>query len=287
MPDSHQTPDVTRLRIDVAYDGTNFSGWASQPGRRTVQATLETALATILRLTDVRLTVAGRTDVGVHARGQVAHVDIPAESGAELGAEAICRRLAGVLPEDVRVRRVVQAPTGFDARFSASWRRYSYRVCDDSSGVDPLDRHAVLAWPRQLDVGAINRSAQRLMGEHDFAAFCKQRAGATTIRTLLECTWTRDGNVLTGAVVADAFCHHMVRAVVGCLLLVGEAAKPERWPAEVLAGRVRDPRVQVVAPRGLSLDAVGYPADDQLADRAQASRAVRTLSPDGPAVEKQ
>jgi tRNA pseudouridine38-40 synthase len=276
-----QTPNVagdastTRLRLDLAYDGTDFSGWADQPGRRTVQGTLEAAIATVCRLPHARLTVAGRTDAGVHARGQVAHVDLPVDVVAGLAAHGLARRLARILPEDVRVRAVTVAPMGFDARFSAIWRRYAYRICDDAAAADPLTRRHVLTWSRPLDETLMNAAAGQLLGEHDFAAFCKKRAGATTIRTLHESSWTRESDVLTGRVVADAFCHNMVRSLVGCLISVGEERQPVEWPAALLRGTVRDPRVRVVAPVGLTLEEVGYPSDADLAARASESRRLR------------
>ena len=266
-----------RLRLDVAYDGAGFSGWAAQPGRRTVQGTLESALTTVLRLDSARLTVAGRTDAGVHARGQVCHVDLPATALADVSLDRLAHRLSRLLPDDVRVRRVVLAAEGFDARFSACWRRYAYRVCDDPLGADPLQRRTVLWWPRPLDVPAMNRAARPLLGEHDFAAFCKKRDGATTIRTLQELAWVRAGDLVTARVVADAFCHHMVRSLVGCLLAVGEGRYGEDWPGLVLQGRSRDPRVRVVWAHGLSLEEVGYPPDAELADHAVRVRAVRTV----------
>jgi tRNA pseudouridine38-40 synthase len=269
------TSSTVRLRLDLAYDGTDFSGWADQPGRRTVQGTLEAAIATVTRLPEVRLTVAGRTDAGVHARGQVAHVDLP--SGAA-DPDGLTRRLARLLPDDVRVRRIAPAPEGFDARFSAVWRRYAYRICDDAVAADPLLRRHVLSWPRRLDEEAMHAAGQLLLGEHDFAAYCKKREGATTIRALRELTWSRvspDGDVLTGRVVADAFCHNMVRSLVGALVAVGEGRHPVDWPAEVLRTGVRDPRVGVVAPVGLTLEEVGYPPDDELAARAIESRRLR------------
>ena len=257
-----------RLRIDLSYDGTDFRGWAAQPGLRTVQGTLEVALATVLRLPEVSVVCAGRTDTGVHARGQVAHVDLPDEAYDE-GLE---RRLNGILPPDLRVRAVSQAPEGFDARFSAVWRRYGYRVADAPALVDPLTRNHVLARPRPLDVGAMAEASRPLLGLHDFAAFCKRREGATTIRTLLDLTWARDAAGLAVATVrADAFCHHMVRSLVGCLLAVGEGRRPVGWPAEVLTAAVRDSAVAVVPAHGLTLEEVGYPDHDELA--AQAGRA--------------
>jgi tRNA pseudouridine38-40 synthase len=271
---------TVRLRIDLAYDGGDFHGWATQPGLRTVQGDVESALATVLRLGEVTLVCAGRTDTGVHARGQVVHLDLePAVLDAVRGrddgspTDALTRRLNGLLPPDVRVRRVVTAPDGFDARFSPLWRRYAYRVTD---GVpDPLTRHQVLDWPRRLDVGALNEASALLLGLHDFAAFCKQREGATTVRTLLDLSWVRDGDVLTGTVRADAFCHHMVRSLVGCLLAIGEGRRPVAWAGEILGAAVRDPAVAVVAPHGLTLEEVRYPPDADLAARAATARVRR------------
>lgn len=279
-----------RIRIDLAYDGGDFHGWAVQPGLRTVQGELEGALATALRVPAVTVTCAGRTDTGVHARGQVVHLDLPAEtlatSAGRSGAPptaALERRLGGLLPPDVRVRRVLEAPPGFDARFSALWRRYAYRVADPVAGVDPLTRRHVLAWPRAVDLAAMTASAAALLGEHDFGAFCKRREGATTVRRLLDLTWDRDeSGVAVATVRADAFCHHMVRSLIGCLLAVGEGRRPAAWPAAILAAGVRDPAVAVVPPHGLTLEEVGYPPAAELAARAELSRRVRVPSgPDG------
>jgi tRNA pseudouridine38-40 synthase len=269
-----------RLRIDLAYDGGDFHGWAVQPGLRTVQGELEAALGTVLRLPDASTVCAGRTDTGVHARGQVVHVDVEDETLALAAGrfdgdpgEAVTRRLNGVLPADLRVRRVRAAPPGFDARFSPVWRRYAYRVCD---GVpDPLTRHHVLGWPRPLDVEAMNEASAALRGLRDFAAFCKQRDGATTVRTLLALSWAREGDRLTSTLRADAFCHHMVRSLVGCLLAVGEGRRPVQWPSEVLTTGVRDAAVTVVPAHGLTLEEVGFPPDDELATRATEARARR------------
>ncbi len=271
-----------RLRLDVSYDGTGFSGWADQPGLRTVQGTIEDALATVLRAPvgdggGGRLTVAGRTDAGVHARGQVCHVDVAPEALAELGGDLarLVWRLSRLLPADVRVKSIVPAPEGFDARFSATWRRYAFRICDAPVSADPLHRHHVLDWRRRLDEGAMNAASEQLKGMHDFAAYCKRREGATTIRTLRELAWSREGDVLTGRVVADAFCHHMVRSLVGALIAVGEGRQQVEWPAQVLAARVRHPEVLVVPPQGLTLEEVGYPDDAELAARAAESRTRR------------
>jgi tRNA pseudouridine38-40 synthase len=263
---SQTSPELLRARLDVAYDGAAFAGWARQPGQRTVQGELEAALGRLLR-EPVRLTVAGRTDAGVHARAQVAHADVP--TGVDLAD--VQRRLASLLPADVRVRRVVPAPAGFDARFSALARRYAYRVADDPTGVDPLRRHDTVWHRRRLDVTAMRSAAAPLLGEHDFAAYCKPRPGATTVRRLLRLDVERADAVVLD-VEADAFCHTMVRALVGALLAVGDGRRPVRWPAELLAARTRDSRVVVVPAHGLTLVGVTYPPDAQLAERAAQAR---------------
>lgn len=261
-----------RLRIDLAYDGADFRGWATQPGLRTVQGVLGEALATVLRVDSVTTVCAGRTDAGVHARGQVVHLDLLPQHLPE----HLLRRLNGVLPPDVRVRRVAEAPPGFDARFSALWRRYAYRIADDPALVDPLTRAHVLVWPRPLDLEAMNDATAALVGQHDFAAFCRKREGATTIRTLLDLSWGRTpGGVVEAVVRADAFCHSMVRSLVGCLLVVGEGRRPPSWAAEILTAGARDPGVTVAPARGLTLEEVAYPGDADLASRASETRAKR------------
>lgn len=272
-------PGHVRVRLDLSYDGTDFHGWAKQAGgRRTVQGEIEDALRTVTRSKETyELTVAGRTDAGVHARGQVAHVDLPVELWAE-HQEKLLKRLAGRLPKDVRVWRLTEAPVGFNARFSAIWRRYAYRVTDDPGGVDPLLRGHVLwhDWP--LDVDAMNEAARALLGEHDFAAYCKRREGATTIRTLQELSLVRGGDgVITATVRADAFCHNMVRSLIGALLFVGDGHRGPQWPGKVLAAGVRDSAVHVVRPHGLTLEEVGYPADELLAARNKEARNKRSL----------
>lgn len=273
-----------RLRLDIAYDGTAFHGWARQPVLRTVQGELEQAFDTVLRTGGTVLTVAGRTDTGVHARGQVAHVDLDeAVLAAVVGrsglspSDALVRKVNGVAAPDVRLRRVAPAPEGFDARFSAVWRRYAYRIADRPETVDPLVRGHVVAWPRPLDIDAMNAASADLVGLHDFAAFCKKREGATTIRTLTELGWRRIDGVVEATVRADAFCHSMVRALVGCLTAIGEGRKDVGWAAEVLAGRTREGGPAVAAAHGLTLEEVGYPEGEELAAQAERARARRTL----------
>ncbi|WP_109473917.1 tRNA pseudouridine(38-40) synthase TruA [Ornithinimicrobium cavernae] len=278
-----------RIRIDLAYDGTDFSGWAAQPGLRTVEVEVATALGTILRTDPPRLTVGGRTDAGVHARGSVAHADIDPSAWDRLPGrsdrpppEAAVTRLAGVLPPDIVVRAVRVVPDTFDARFSAVRRRYTYRICDRPATLDPLRRRDTVLHKKPLDERAMDAAAQSLTGLHDFAAFCRRREGATTVRTLLGYTWERGADgILLGTVVADAFCHSMVRALVGSVVPVGEGQYAVGWPAEILAGQVRDPRVTVMPAHGLCLEEIVYPPDEELGTRAQQARSIRSLGEAG------
>ncbi len=283
-------PAPLRIRLDLGYDGTDFSGWAAQPRLRTVEGTLSAALSTILRAEQpVRLTVAGRTDAGVHARGQVVHLDPDPAAWAALPGrssrtpeQAALSRLRGILPADIGLRAVSVAVEGFDARFSALQRRYLYRLADRPHLADPLRRHETVILKRDraraLDVDAMQDAAQALLGLNDFGAFCKRREGATTVRTLLDYSWRRGpDDTLEATVVADAFCHSMVRSLVGVVVPVGEGRKGIDWPAEVMRSGVRDPGVVVMPPHGLSLEEVVYPKGAGLAVRAQESRVRRTL----------
>jgi tRNA pseudouridine38-40 synthase len=292
-----QTRRVTRIRLDLAYDGAGFTGWAKQPGLRTVQGELEAALATIFRTVGPQptLTVAGRTDVGVHATGQVAHLDLDDAQVADLerarrgdhaprGLWALVRRLNGIAGAagDVQVQRATVAPPGFDARFAAVWRRYEYRVADAAALRDPRRRGYELWHPTALDGEAMAEAARSLLGLHDFASFCRPREGATTIRTLQEFSWSRDADgVLVAHVRADAFCHSMVRALVGACLAAG-AGRLATGRVVILRDAASRTNEFAVAPaKGLTLVDVGYPADDELAARAEQTRAKRAFDPDG------
>lgn len=277
MTSTDHTGTTTRWRLDVRYDGAGFSGWATQRGRRTVQGELELWLGRVLSLpTAPRLVCAGRTDAGVHARGQVAHVDLP--PGTIVDVSALLRRLRRALPEDLAVSAITPAPEGFDARFAASWRRYCYRIADELTEPDPLHRHLVVTIPRRLDLAAVNAAAGTLLGLRDFGAFCKRRDGATTVRTLLELGAARRADGLVEVTVrADAFCHSMVRCLVGALVEVGSGRRSVGWLTSVTAAAVRNGEVPVMPAHGLTLEEVGYPPDDQLATRATQARTLRTL----------
>ncbi len=287
MSPSHEAPSprgdggLVRVRLRVQYDGTDFSGWARQRDRRTVQGVLEDALRVLLHLDEAPRTVcAGRTDAGVHARGQVAHADVPVGTWVE--AARPVARLAGLLPPDVRVTAADLAPPGFDARWSAQSRRYAYRVDDSGSSTDPLRRGSVVAHPWPLDVARLNAASAPLLGEHDFAPFCKRREGASTVRTLLALEWMREADgVVVATVAADAFCHSMVRSLVGALLAVGDGRVDEGLPAQLLGRGTRGPEAMVAPARGLCLEEVKYPPDDELA--AAALRARRWRGPAGDA----
>ena len=305
-----------RIRLDFGYDGTGFAGWARQPGLRTVQGELEAGLSKILRFTRgfetelrsstrlgstepttdglatdgaVQVAVAGRTDAGVHARGQVAHLDVPASIWKDLPGRsdrvpevALVTRLNAVLPDDIVINSATTVPGDFDARFSAASRRYMYRIADDPIIRDALNRHSVLNWNRHLDVNLMDQAARKLVGLHDFAAFCKPRPEATTIRRLLTYSWRRpnsgpDKGLVVATIRADAFCHHMVRALVGAALKVGEHKKPVEWPLELLNSNATHLDTPIVPAHGLTLEEVTYPPLQFAAERATKIRAKRTL----------
>ena len=265
-----------RLRLDLAYDGTNFSGWSKQPERRTIQSEVESALQKLTRV-PVETIVAGRTDAGVHATGQVVHVDIP---DLEIGPyskkdhwniDELPYRLNRILDEDVRVLSATIAPVGFHARFSALRRHYQYRIMDSNRAILPMRRFDVAPWYRPLNVDVMNQSSAVLLGEHDFAAFCKFREGGTTIRTLEKFSWVRNAEGLTATIVADAFCYSMVRNLVGAVVCVADGRFQVEWIKEILENRKRISDSLVFPSRGLTLFQVDYPPEDQLLARIEAT----------------
>ena len=286
MPVTDSGGGHVRLRLDIAYDGTDFAGWAAQAGQRTVAGVLDETLSTVFRV-PVLCRAAGRTDTGVHATGQVAHIDLPGDAVAQAYPRnprpgepeflPLVRRLARFLPADVRVHDIVRAPAGFDARFSALRRHYRYRLSTAPHGVEPHEARFVTPWLRPLDVDAMQEASRHLLGLQDFAAFCKRREGATTIRDLQAVAWHRDGDLITVAVTADAFCWNMVRSVVGALLAIGEGRRSADWLTGLLEATSRSSDFAAAPARGLTLVRVDYPPDDQLAERIQVTREVRRL----------
>jgi len=265
-----------RLRIDIAYDGTAFFGWAAQPDRRTIQDLVEEAIARISR-SDVESVVAGRTDAGVHATGQVIHVDLPDALFSDgLSYIDLRYKLNRILDEDVRIMEISDAPEGFHARFSALRRVYTYKILDNNDVIPPLSRYDVAPWYRPLDADLMNQASALVLGHHDFAAFCKFKEGGTTIRTLEKYQWQRDETgLLVAEVIADAFCYSMVRNLVGAVVCVADGRKDPSWMAELLANKERVSDSLVFPARGLSLTRVDYPSDQELLDRAKVTIAKR------------
>jgi tRNA pseudouridine38-40 synthase len=253
-----------RLRLDLSYDGTNFSGWAVQPDRRTVQQVIEDAISTVAQA-KAETIVAGRTDAGVHATGQVIHVDVP----ETLELSDLAYKLNRILDEDIRVNQISIAPPAFHARFSALRRYYEYRILDENKVIPPLARFNTESWYRPLDVDVMNQASALLLGTHNYAAFCKFREGATTIRTLETFSWRRDRDgYLIGDVVADAFCYSMVRNLVGAIVCVADGRKDLSWITTLLEDKERVSDSLVFPARGLSLYKVDYPTDAELLERA-------------------
>ena len=275
-PTLHPESGFRRLRIDIAYDGTNFYGWGAQPDRRTIQDLVEEAISRISRV-DTESIVAGRTDAGVHATGQVIHVDVPdVMFDGELNYIDFRYKLNRILDEDVRIMSIIDAPSGFHARFSALRRHYVYKLIDNNDVIPPLTRNDVASWYRPLDVDRMNEASKLVLGHHDFAAFCKFREGSTTIRSLEKYEWKRrDDGMLVADIVADAFCYSMVRNLVGAVVCVADGRKEPSWIAELLANKERVSDSLVFPARGLTLYQVDYPSDDQLLERARITVAKR------------
>lgn len=248
-----------RLKIDLAYDGTNYSGWAKQPNLRTVQEEFETALSTITQY-KVETIVAGRTDAGVHATGQVIHVDVP----ETINLDELAFKLNRMLDEDIRINNVTVITEAFHARFSATRRHYTYKIIDGNKAVPPLNRFDITPWYRTLDVDLLNAASALLIGEHDFAAYCKFREGSTTLRNLVRFDWVRDSQgLLIAELAADSFCYSMVRNLVGAAVCVAEGRFGTDWIAATLENRERISDSLVFPSRGLTLRQIDYPQEIQ------------------------
>ncbi|MDU2311653.1 MAG: tRNA pseudouridine(38-40) synthase TruA [Varibaculum cambriense] len=295
MGTDHLMDGSIRLRLDLAYRGAPFHGWARQPGLLTVQGRLEEALNLITRH-PAQLTVAGRTDAGVHARGQVAHLDVPKdfwlslsrgrEESDELRGERLRARLEGLagrgLNGALALKQISVVTRDFDARFSALSRTYRYLICDDPRAQDPC-RLDIARTSSPLEETTMQVAAQALCGEHDFLPFAKPREGATTVRTLHSFNISRPGAGIVQAMIrADAFCHSQVRFMMGALIEIGRGKYEPNWVGELLAAGVRDQRVPLADGRGLTLWEVAYPPEDEYALQAQKAKVVRTLPENSP-----
>lgn len=240
------------VRLDIEYDGSGFRGWARQPGLRTVQGELESALATVLR-ESIELTVAGRTDTGVHARGQVASF-----TTAVLPPEDLARRLNGLGPDDVAVAAASVVADGFDARRDARSRSYRYRLLARSSP-SPFEQGRALWWPHRVDLEALEACAAALPGNHDFTAFTPTQTDHVRFdRDVLAAAWRRSGNLLEFTITADAFMRNMVRALVGTQLEVASGRRTPASFAQLLEGAPRSAGGETAPPHGLYLEAVCY-----------------------------
>jgi len=272
-----------RYRIDLAYDGTNYWGFAAQKKYRTVQGELLKALTTVFGKSKnaFEMRVAGRTDAGVHATAQVVHIDLTPQQLKRLGRTVgMMGSLNDLLPDDIRIHNVTEAPEGFDARYSASYRRYRYTIADKLAPKNPLLARSTLWIKHELDLVNMQASALGLVGLHDFASFCRPKLGATTIREVRELTVKRNpaaGNVIEVEIRADAFCHNMVRAIVGALIAAGEGKTTPDGVIKRLEKRSRIGSFKVQPPHGLTLIEVGYPPNHQLAAQAEMAKNLRTL----------
>jgi len=245
-----------RLRIDLSYDGTNFSGWAIQPDRRTVQQVIEEAIGTVAQ-SKAETIVAGRTDAGVHATGQVIHVDVP----DSLELEDLAYKLNRILDEDVRINQIQIAPPAFHARFSALRRYYEYRILDENKVIPPLTRFNTASWYRPLDLDQMNHASALLLGTHDFSAFRAAECQANSpVRTLTESRVHRQGDWLVFDFAANAFLQHMIRNLVGALVYVGKGAEPVTLMTTLLSQKDRTLAPPTFMPDGLYLTAVDYDA---------------------------
>lgn len=275
----------TRLRIDCGYEGTHFFGWGIQPSHPSVQAALEIALGIVLRLDkkSFQTVVAGRTDAGVHALAQVFHVDLPEDFHlSDAALRALPRRLRGALGTDaISVHHVALAPPGFDARFSALSRTYEYRIADLAARKNPLHRKFFVVSPYRLDEQRMNELGVALLGLHDWAAFCRPRVAATTIRKLQSFSWIRDTEgVLIATVKADAFCRSMVRSLVGSAVAVGRGKITVDDVARVREQKARVSQWPVMPAKGLTLVSIEYPPEPDMAQQALDTRARRALTSD-------
>jgi tRNA pseudouridine38-40 synthase len=262
LPTLNPESGFARLRVDLTYDGTNFSGWAKQPNQRTIQEEFERALTTILR-TPVTTIVAGRTDAGVHAKHQVLHSDIPIDSKID----NLTFRLNQFLTDEIRVLRTAWAPVNFHARFTAQSRTYQYKIIDGGQVTAPLDRYDSVEWFRKLDINLMNLGSNLLLGEHDFFAYCKFREGGSTVKNLLKFEWHRDENsIVIGEIQANSFRYNMVRNLVGAAVCVGEGRFEPKWMKKVLDERLRVSDSYVFPAKGLTLISISYPETDQYLD---------------------
>ncbi|MEY2798362.1 MAG: hypothetical protein RIS22_628 [Actinomycetota bacterium] len=265
----------SRIRVDCQYDGTSFSGWSIQPDRRSVQGVIEDVLSRVLN-SEVSTTVAGRTDAGVHALGQVFHFDLPQQLRKNWNLQSLLYIANRLLTSEIRFTAICDVPGDFHARYSALRRHYRYQLLDNARTLNPLERVATTSYHRPLDETLMNHASAALLGEHDFAAYCRPREGTTTIRCLEDFSWSRKSDgLLIAKISADAFCHNMVRSLVGAMMMVGDGRWPATEPRAILESKVR--HSHIAPAQGLTLMAVEYPQASEYGERARrvTSRVIR------------
>lgn len=284
QPVGQKVDGLIRYRINLAYDGSAYYGWARQSGRKTVQQSLLDALTLVFgeSTNDFSMRVAGRTDAGVHAFSQVAHIDVTAAQIKRLGrTKSIAFRLNSILDRDIRIHSFEIAPPGFHARFSATFRRYRFRIADGPVAKDALQARYTLWLAHELDLDLMRDGAKEFIGLHDFNSFCKARVGATTIRNMKSIKISRNpelGGVIEIELIADAFCHNMVRAIVGGLIAVAQGSAEKSEITHALKVAQKRAPFKVATPEGLTLVEIGYPADDKLEEQAAITRKKRQLN---------
>ena len=262
-----------RARITLSYDGTNFFGWGKQADRRTVQGELEAALFKLFQQ-QLDTVVAGRTDAGVHASGQVCHVDLPENEYTD-----IAYRLNRILTEEIRIKSVERTSPDFHARFGALRRHYIYKIKDGNGYIEPTARLDIAPWYRDLNVDLMNQAAATLIGEHDFFSYARYRENATTIRELQRFEFERNEyGLIIARLSADAFLYNMVRSLIGTMVYIGEGRFNTDWAREILEKRERPSDSLVFPAKGLTFTGVDYPADSELHARILKTMAIRAES---------
>ena len=270
-PALHPESGFIRFRMDFSYDGSFFAGWAKQLDQRTIQEESEAALQAITRF-PVRTQVAGRTDAGVHATAQVAHFDLPDVDthSNPWDEQDLLYKMNRMLADDIRIHSIIRAPKYFHARFSALSREYFYKIADANQVIPPLKRYDIVSWYRPIDIELVKRAIKPLLGQHDFAAFCKKGSKGTSIRTLEQFKIYREpNNFISIHVIADAFCYSMVRNLVGAAVCVGEGRYEPEWMKELLDQKERVGESLVFPGAGLTLIKVNYPEDSMLQERME------------------
>jgi len=263
-----------RIRAKLAYDGTNYAGFGKQPDQVSIQGELEKSLKQIFNQT-IKTIAAGRTDRGVHARGQWVHFDLPQSAWQKVKDAKYS--LNHVLPSDIRILEIEKVIEDFDARYSALWRRYTYWVADKTHQLDPLRRHYVYKYGYKLDLAKLNKTSQMLIGLHDFATYCKPREHSSTVRNLMQFDWQVIDGLFVAELKADAFCYGLVRNLIGAVLPAGAGLIAIDEPKVRLVKKQRSETIFQAPANGLVLEEISYPAPALWAAQSKITRNPRVL----------